>query len=479
MWSAAENWSREAATFVIFVLLARLLGPSAIGLASLAMAAPLLMVIPVTQGIPDALVQRRTLDKLHLDSAFWFLCALGALLTAGVWLLAPLVALAFGEPLLADMVRWTSVVVVVRAVASVPSAILRRGLQFRLFTLRTMTGTVAGGVIGVGLALGGFGVWSLVAMFVSRSLVETVFLVIASGWRPRLRFSYGTVKELFGFAGPMVVQSGMRILNEELPKLALGTFLSPSAVGVYALARKPVELLGAVLIRPISAVALPAVARIQDDPARIDRFFDLGVRLAALIGLPMFMGFAAVAPTIIPSVLGPEWVGAIVATQVLMLLGVQRTIDNFCGHIILALGHSRLLLWLHITYTVIGAVFFTLGAMVSLETTVVAIVAANFVLLPVLLYKVRRLARIDVLRPLRMFPRLILATALMYVSVVLWQQAALTQLSPLAAGASSVVVGFLVYTAAVAALLRGDLLAAREILHKLRVPAGRVQGPAE
>lgn len=468
IWTAAEAWGREVTVFVVFIILARLLGPSAIGLVALAMSAPTILSVPVAKGVPDALVQRKYLEDIHVDSAFWFLLGLGAAISALIWASADLIEAAFDQPGLDELVRWTSLIVIVNAFAAVPSAMLRRRLEFRQFALRTLLGAGVAGIVGLSMALQGFGVWSLVAMNLGRAASEGVFIFWACDWRPRFRFSYAKCAELFGFSASVVAQSLIRMLNDEIPKVVIGAFLSPSAVGIYSLARRPVTLLSSVLITPINRLTLPSVARMQDDPARIQRFFDIGVRLAAMIGFPAFVGFAAVAPMVVPLALGKEWLPAIGAIQIMMLLGLQRCIDALSSHLILALGYTRLLLILHMIYTFLAIVFFTLAAQFSLEATVIAIVACNYALLPIFLYFVGKLAGIDVMQPAGSLLRIGLITAIMYAVVVVAAPPPTDRLATLYAIVLCVAVGLAVYGAGAALLLRRELLIGRDLLRRLR-----------
>ncbi|RWN54320.1 lipopolysaccharide biosynthesis protein [Mesorhizobium sp.] len=470
-WVAIETWGRQLAMFVVFVVLARNLDPEAFGLAALAMVMPTIVAVPVTRGIPEALIQRPDVECIHFDSAFWLLAVTGSAFSGLVWTFAGAIAAAFSQPVLEDLVRWTSVVIVLQALAAVPAAILKRQLHFRLFALRTLAGTVVGGTIGIGTAIAGHGMWSLVWMQVAKAAVETAVILLGSAWRPHLRYSHARCRELFGFAGPLIGHSLWNFVNDEIPKVILGTFLGPYAVGVYALARRPLDLLSEAFLGPLTAVTIPAVARVQSEPAKIDAFFNSSIRVAAIAGFPAFLGFAAIAPVAVPFIFGPQWVSGVVAVQILMLLGLQRTIDSICALTILALGHSGLILKLNISETVLAVILLTAAVQVDLETTMAALLACNVLLLPVFLFLVHHLAHIDVLKPLRIFPRLAVAGLLMFAVVTAWLVAAPASTSQGLLIAGGIIVGAAVYVAAVIVLVRPDLLNARDMLLRVRRPA--------
>ncbi|MFA5898203.1 MAG: lipopolysaccharide biosynthesis protein [Hyphomicrobium sp.] len=466
-WTAVETWGHQGMVFLVFVVLARLLGPSSVGLAALAMSAPIIFAVPVNRGIPDAIVQRQEIDGLHLDSAFWLLTAAGVVLSGIVWLSAGLIGAAFEEPALSELVRFSCIFITLQAIAAVPMAILKREMNFRMVAMRALLGTLSGGIVGIALAVAGYGVWSLVWMQVSKALVEACVLLLFGNWRPGLRFSYPKCQELYGFAAPIVGFSLWQYVNDELPKITLGAFLGPAAVGIYSVARRPLELLTNTLLGPVTGMAMPAVSRLQGDKDKINKFFDGSIRVAMLVGFPAFIGFAAIAPDIIPLVFGEQWATSVVAVQILLILGLIRCIDSICGGAVLALGQSRIILALNILYTVLLSMMLLVAARMSVEATAVALVIANLIVAMPMLYYAREWAYIDITKPLRILPRLLLATVSMFFAVTAWRHLVSASGEPVIV-ASAIAVGALVYGAAVVLLLRPDLLAARSMILKAR-----------
>jgi O-antigen/teichoic acid export membrane protein len=467
-WTAVETWGRQAAMFAVFVILVRHLGPEAFGLAALSLVAPVLLAVPVTKGLPEALIQRSEVEPIHFHSVFWLLVAIGAVLSGLIWAFAGVIADIFGQPVLKDLIRWTSLIVLIQSIAGVPIAILKRQLNFRLFALRTMVGTIIGGSLGVALAISGYGMWSIIWMQIAKAVVETVVLLVGSAWSPRLQFSWSRCSELFGFGGPILGQSLWTFVNDEMPKVILGLFLGPYAVGIYAMARRPLELLVEAFLSPIVAMTMPAVARVQNEPDKIDRFFNASVRLAGIVAFPAFVGFAAIAPVAVPFIFGQQWISGILAVQILMLLGLQRAIDSICAFTILALGHSGLILKLNIAYTVLGAILLTAAAQININVTISALVATNLLLLPIFLFLVQRIGQVDVLKPLAIYPRLAFAAVLMFAAVAAWLAAAPANLSPIILIAGGIAAGAVVYLGAAIILVRPDLLNARDLSLRLR-----------
>lgn len=467
-WSAAETWGRHAFSFLIVVVLARQLTAEEFGLAALAMAAPLVLGVLVTTGVPDALVQRPELEPIHLDSAFWLLVSIGLGVTLLVWLAAATIARVLGEPRLAGLVHWTCTIVLLQSFGSVSAAVLRRRLDFRLFALRTTVGTAVGGLTGIALALAGYGVWSLVVMQIVRVAVESTILLGFGSWRPRLRFSLARCRDLSGFSLPLVVQSLWNFLNDELPKVILGVFIGTSAVGIFAFARRPVEFLTQCFVGPVIAITMPAVSRLQHEPERINDFFLKATRIAALIGVPAFVGFGAVAPRAVPLVFGAHWAEAVPAVQLLMSLGLFRILDSLTGLSLLAMGHARLLLKMNILYTGFVLLVVPPATLLGVNAAVAGVVLCNLALLPIFFVLAKRLAGIDVLPAMASIPRLALCCAVMVGAIGLVRPVAPADDLTILVLAAEIAAGAAAYAAAAALLLPGELHLAATLLGRLR-----------
>lgn len=467
-WSAAESWGRHLFTFVIVVVLARQLGAEEFGLGALALVAPTILAVLVTSGLPEALVQRPHLEPIHLESAFWLLVTVGCTLTGLIWLSAEPFAWALDEPRLAGLVRWASIIVALQSLGSVPAAVLRRALDFRLFATRTAIGTIVGGTLGIALAVSGYGVWSLVLMQIAKVTVESAVLLGFGHWRPRLRFSLLRCRDLFGFAGPLVLQSLWNFINDELPKLILGFSIGTQAVGLFAFARRPLEFLTQCFLGPVNAVTMPAVSRMQAEPERIGAFFARAVRLAALVGFPVFIGFAAVAPEAVPLVFGAHWAEAVPAVQLLMLLGLVRVVDSTSGLSLLALGHSRLLLKMNMLYSVFVLIALPIAAQFGTVAAVAGIVLCNLALLPFFFRLAWKVGGIDIRPALATFPRLALCAALMVGAIELFRGLAPDTLNPALRLVGEIGIGGVGFTLAVAILLPGELRSLTDVLNRLR-----------
>ncbi len=190
--------------------------------------------------------------------------------------------------------------------------------------------------------------------------------------------------------------------------------------------------------------------------------------MTALAAFPIFIGFAAVAPLAVPFIFGKQWESAVLAIQIITPQAVVRTVDALCAYTILALGYSGLVLRLNISFTVLAAIPVVLASRISVEAMLAAMVACNLALLPFFLLFAQRIARINIRQPLGVFPRLAIASSLMFAAVTAVRLGAPENTPQIVTIGSAVVIGAIVFGAAAIALMRPDLQAARDLLLKMR-----------
>ncbi len=175
-WAVLETGGAQAAIFLFFVVFARILTPDEFGVYSLAMAIVGAVNIVLFQGFGDALIQAERLDEDYVSTAFWtnMLLALG--MVAVLQVVALCAPVLFAEPMLRPVIAWLSLLCIPRALVSVHSALFRRTLDIRVLAIRTILGSVVGGVVGLALVFCGWGIWALVVS----QFVQSFLIVLAA-----------------------------------------------------------------------------------------------------------------------------------------------------------------------------------------------------------------------------------------------------------------------------------------------------------
>jgi O-antigen/teichoic acid export membrane protein len=340
-WATIEIWSNEALQFLMFAILARLLGPQVYGLLGLA-----LIVVLISQttlaGWIEALIQRPEIEPLHLDTVFWSVLGLATALAGLAVLAAPLFAWFFGSPELAKLVPWLALTMPLTSLNIVPMALLQRGLRFAPLALRPMLGVTIAGVAAIGMALLDWGVWSLVAYQLIQPTAAALIFWSAVRWWPRLRFSRRHFCEIFTFSSKLAGERAVALGENLVPRIAVGWALDPVAVGLWTLARKIFDFSVELVQRPVMRVAMTTFSVAQTDVGRLMPMLVMSLELTALAAVPGYCALLLLAPDLLRVAFGESWVGSGAILRILAVVGFITPAERLLNTLMLALGRTGL-----------------------------------------------------------------------------------------------------------------------------------------
>jgi PST family polysaccharide transporter len=414
LWCVLDGWASEAANLMIFLLLARLLGPEAFGLVALGMVFTTVATDLGGYAIARVLVQLKELPKQLIDSVFSLILAISATATAAFFLAAPWIAVAFAAPELETILRYLSITCLLNAVGAVPLSLLSRDLRFDAIAKRSLLMIAGGGIAGVGLALAGAGPFSLVGQALGQATVSFLVLFRAVAWRPTLGIRRCDLHQVRVFVSSVIGDRMVTLADERAPQVVIGLLLGPTAVGHFSIAIRLIDILNRVFVVPVNQVAMPAIARVQDDPERVRGLMAMGLAVGSIVSMPAFLGTSVIAPDVLPLVLGPAWLPAAPILQLLALRGLVWP-AILQGHaLLLGLGRPQQLVRIGLADLVVNLV--TLGFAAPLGLAVVASVSSLRVVLlrwPLTALAAGRLVGLGLARQLGLLAPALLAGLLM------------------------------------------------------------------
>jgi O-antigen/teichoic acid export membrane protein len=403
-WAYTANWGEKAFSALFTFLLAALLGPRAFGVVSLAMVYIAFVQMLLNQGLMAALVQRKELDAEHLDAVFWTNVSLSLGLAGLSVLFSRWWAGANHLPELVAIISTLSVCIPIGGLAIVQIARLQRQMDFKTLSLCANASVVVGGVVGVTMAYGGYGVWALVGQQIAKDICTLGLLWKQGDWRPRARFSWSHLRDLMGFSTSNFVSQLAIFFDAQSGAILMGALFGPIPVGLYRIAERLVNSVTAVATTSIQSVSLPEFSRLQDKPEELRASIMTCIRLAATVTLPALAGLFMVSSTIM-GIMGPKWVLASGVLKILSILGMLTLFTMFTGPLLQALSRPHHLAVLEWSRTLIGtALLVSAGLWVrnsNLQWQVDAIALTRFALgalfvTPVFLYLLIALGRISV-----------------------------------------------------------------------------------
>jgi O-antigen/teichoic acid export membrane protein len=343
-WVIIGRGSANVASFVVFVLLARLLGPTDFGLVAFAA-----LFIDLTRplalaGFPQALVQRPTWEHDVSSNAFWGNIAFATCLSLILCLVfTPFMVSAY-DPQLKWVMPALSSTLLIDALRAPHEALLQRQFSYKALAKRTIIATVAGGIIGVALAYTGFGIWALVVNRVATSVIQTIIIWVTVRWTPSFTFSREKLRPLLAYGLHLSGASLFGELNRRVPDLMIGALLGPAAVGLFRVGSRAVNMLNDAIIQPMSATALSTLSRVHERGSVATAYLRI-TKACGLLSFPLYFGAAVTANDFIATFFGAKWQGSGDVMAVLALLGGAGTLNYFSGPALSAAGKTQLLFW--------------------------------------------------------------------------------------------------------------------------------------
>jgi O-antigen/teichoic acid export membrane protein len=394
-WTATGAWGRQLALFVVITIQTRLLDPTDFGLVAFAAVFVGFTHVIADEGLADALVQRKELERAHLDATFWTTFTFAVVLTVILAALAVPIAALLGDEELAPVLVVLSLSIPIASTSLVQRALLTRELKFRSLALRSLVGITVGGICGVIAAFAGLGVWSLVIQNLAGVTAGTLVLWRVTDFRPRLTFSYSHCRELLGFGSSVV---GFRLLiyfTRWADDLLIGAFLGPAALGFYTVGSRMLRMLIQVTSSLIDRVSFPLYSRLQDQPARLKAAFYKSTAFASLIAFPVFLATAVLAPEVVELFFGPKWADSIPIMQILAFFGLIQVLTYLNGTTIKALGKPG---WLVVIVGItaglkVGA--FLVAVQYGLIAVAVAATLVGWIVAPLYYWGVKRLVDVS------------------------------------------------------------------------------------
>lgn len=347
-WTFLEAVGLRGTQFVVGVVLARLIDPGQFGL--IAMLAIFIAVAEslLDSGFGTALIQKQDATQVDKCSIFYFNVVVGFVAAGVLCLIAPLIAVFYGLPILTPLTRLMSLVLVINAFGLIQNTVLTKSLDFKAITAASLFASVLSGAIGIALAAADFGVGSLVAQQIAYAFFRTVSLWCVNLWRPALAFSVRSLHAMFGYGSRVMATGLLNTFFDNLYFLAIGRLFSATDLGFFWRARKLQELPSRTLSWSVGRVAFPVFSSIRNDPPRLKRALKNALTSLAFVNFPLMIGLLAVARPLVLALLTDKWEPCIVYLQLLCLAGLLFPIDWFNMNVLYALGRSDLCLRLEI-----------------------------------------------------------------------------------------------------------------------------------
>lgn len=362
IWNFSAYFLGKLIVLITTAILARLLAKSDFGLVAVAVVAINYLSVLKDLGLGVALIQRKGDVQEAANTVFTINLFLGLALSALVFPLAPLVASYFHDPQVTSVLRWMGISFIINALGSVHTNWLVRDLDYRRKLVPELGGALAKGVISIGMAYMGYGVWSLVFGQIAGAVISVILVWIILPWRPRFTLDRSVAGSLMKFGASVTVIDILTQITDNIDYVIVGRFFGLVPLSIYTLAYRLPEMLLIGNLWVMGGVVFPAFSSIQDRPEDLRRGFLASVRVVELFAVPICLGLLIAADPIVRVVFGDQWLEAIPVLRVLAIYAWVYSLGYHVGGFYKAIGRPDILLRLSLLTLVIILPCLLIGA---------------------------------------------------------------------------------------------------------------------
>lgn len=362
IWRFAERCGAQLVSFVVSIVLARILAPEDYGTIALVTVFTAILQVFVDSGLGTALIQKKDADDLDFSSVFYFNFSMCLVLYAVMFIVAPYIAIFYEDMTLTSVIRVLSLTIVISGVKGIQQAYVSRNMLFKRFFFSTIGGTIFSAFLGIGLAFSGCGVWALVAQQLSNTMIDTLILWITVKWKPKKEFSWKRLRTLFSYGWKLLVSSLLDTVYNNLRNLIIGKMYSSADLAYYNQGDKFPKIIVTNINTSIDSVLLPTMSNEQDDRNRIKSMTRRAIKTSIYVMAPLMMGLAFCAESIVELVLTDKWLPCVPFLRLFCITYMFWPVHTANLNAIKAMGRSDCFLKIEIVKKIVG-LFFLLSSM--------------------------------------------------------------------------------------------------------------------
>lgn len=355
-WRFAERSGAQIVSFIVSIVLARILVPEDYGTIALVTVFTAILQVFVDSGLGTALIQKKDADDLDFSSVFYFNFCVCIILYVGMFIAAPYIALFYEDRNLTSVVRVLSFTLVISGVKGIQQAYVSRNLLFKRFFFSTIGGTIFSAFLGIGMAYIGLGVWALVAQQLSNAAIDTLILWITVKWHPKRMFSWKRLKSLLTFGWKLLVSALLDTVYNNLRNLIIGKFYTSTDLAFYNQGDKFPKIVVTNINTSIDSVLLPTMSNVQDDRERVKQMTRRAIKTSTYVMAPLMMGLAFCAEPIVKLVLTDKWLPCVPFLRIFCITYMFWPVHTANLNAINAMGRSDWFLRLEIVKKITGMI---------------------------------------------------------------------------------------------------------------------------
>lgn len=365
-WSAIDSFVGNGITFLVGLVLARLLSPTEYGLIGIVTIFITVFNAIIDSGFSSAVVRKKNVSNDDLNTMFITNLILSVVMFLILFFAAPAIAHFFARPELVSLTRVMDVVLIINALSITQNTVLTKRIDFKTKTKASIISALFSGAIGIGMAVADMGVWALVGQQISKQLINTFLLWIFNKWWPSFKFSIHSFRYMWGFGWKILVSGLIDNVWNELYQVVVGKCYSPATLGQYSKSKEYANIFSISINSIVGRVTYPVLAEIQDDKERLISAYRRIIKTTMFITVVCLISMGAVSEPLIYCLIGPQWKMAATFLPLICLNRSLYPLHSINLNMLKVQGRSDLFLGLEIIKKIIGIAPICLGIFIDI-----------------------------------------------------------------------------------------------------------------
>jgi len=379
LWSFVDTFAGQGISFIVGIILARILSPREFGLIGMITIFIAISQSFIDSGFSQALIRKKDCSSEDYSTVFYFNLATGILFFAGLFFAAPAISNFFHEPALKSIIQVLGLILIIESVSIIQRTILTKRIDFKLQAQISVIASIISGAIAITLALLNFGVWSLVALQLSKQAINSFFLWLWNNWKPIFVFSTSSFNELFGFGSKLLLSGLIDTTYRNIYYLIIGKYFSAVELGFYTRADQFQTLPSSNLNTIINRVSYPVLASIKDDIPRLKKNYRKLIRSTMFLSFILMLGMAAISKPMIITLIGIKWLPSVIYLQLLCFVGMLYPLHAINLNMLNVQGRSDLFLRLEIIKKILAVPIIFLVVFMGIKAMIIGMFVLSLI----------------------------------------------------------------------------------------------------
>lgn len=369
IWKFAERFAAQGVSFVVSMVLARILMPEDYGAVAIINIFISIADVFLSSGLNTSLIQKRDADDLDFSTIFYLNLGLSIALYLVLFGTAPFIAQAYDMPILKSTIRVFALRIPVSAFQVIQVAYISKKMQFKKFFFATITGTILSAVVGIAMAIKGMGVWALIGQYLTNTVIDTMMLWATVKWIPKKMFSIKAAVPLIKYSWKVMMTDLLGTLCNNLGDFIIGAKYNSANLAYYTKGKQLPQLFRTNIYTTLISVLFPGIAAVNDNMITVKKITRKSVRIMAYIVFPISLGLMAAGDTIIEVLFTEKWLPMLPYVYVMCVETIISVPATIALQPIKAVGRSDLML----KSEIIKKIFFMISTVVAMNYGVFAI----------------------------------------------------------------------------------------------------------